>query len=74
LPTPYRPDPGSAIDVSFYGVIEKLFHQWDETDAGHALRDGPEHAGTFDAMLLAQGLDAAGRWALRHRRPGGEFL
>jgi hypothetical protein len=53
LPTPYRPDPGSAIDVSFYGVIKKMFHQcWDETDAGHALRGGPEHAGTFDAMVL----------------------
>jgi hypothetical protein len=24
--TPYRPGPGSAIDVSFDGVIEKLFH------------------------------------------------
>jgi hypothetical protein len=53
LPTPYCPDPGSAIDVSFYGVIKKMFHQcWDETDAGHALRGAPEHAGTFDAMVL----------------------
>ncbi len=35
-------------------------------DAGHALPGGAEHAGAFDAMVLAQGLGDADRQAPRH--------
>jgi hypothetical protein len=37
-------------------------------DAGHALRGSSEHAGAFDAMVVAQGLGDADCQAPRHEK------